>query len=83
MEAMEKLEKVRGKERPIAETFDALLVPRRQALLLVTVAGEDGQPGILGKARISQRQIAQGKGGPPRRFNLARMITIATESGAA
>ena len=49
--------------------------------LLVTIAGENGQPGILGKSRISQRQIAKNKGGPTRRFDLARMNTVATKSG--
>src|SRR5437899_2369622 len=49
--------------------------------LLVTIAGENGQPGILGKSRISQRQIAKDKGGPTRRFDLARMNTVATKSG--
>src|SRR5437879_13393875 len=49
--------------------------------LLVTIAGENGQPGILGKSRISQRQVAKDKGGPTSRFDLERINTGATKSG--
>ena len=50
-------------------------------LLLVTVAGEHGQAGVLGKARISLRQIAEDEGRAARGFDSAGMNAIGTEPG--
>jgi hypothetical protein len=48
-------------------------------LLFVTVAGENGEAGILGEAGICEGEIAQDEGRAVGRFDAARMKTIGTE----
>ena len=49
-------------------------------LLFVTVAGENGEAGILGEAGIAKGEIAQDEDGAVGRFDPARMKTIGTEA---
>jgi hypothetical protein len=49
-------------------------------LLFVTVAGENGEAGILGEAGIAEGEIAQDEDGSVGRFDPARMKTIGTEA---
>jgi hypothetical protein len=49
-------------------------------LLFVTVAGENGEAGILGEAGIAEGEIAQDEDGAVDRFDAARMKTIGTEA---
>src|SRR6266566_1002911 len=51
-------------------------------LLLVTVTGENGQAGILGKSRVSLRKITEEEGRAARRFNATGMNTLGAQSRA-
>jgi len=47
---------------------------------LVAVTGEDREPGILGKAWIAKREIAEDEEGAAGGFDAAGMKTIGTEA---
>ena len=40
---------------------EQLFADLASGFLLITIAGEDGEAGILGKARISEGEFAQGE----------------------
>jgi len=56
------------------------LLPEVSGLLFVTVAGENGEAGILGEAGIAKGEIAQDEDRAVGRFDAARMKTIGTEA---
>jgi hypothetical protein len=49
--------------------------------LLIAVAGEDGKAGILRKARVGEREIAENKDRAASGFEAAGVETIGTEAG--
>ena len=53
---------------------------RVRGLGQVTAAGEDREPGILGKAVVCKREIAEDKDGPAGRFDAAGMQAIGAEA---
>jgi hypothetical protein len=48
---------------------------------LITIAGHDGQAGILGEARIGERKIAEEEDGAASGFEPADVETIGAEAG--
>jgi hypothetical protein len=49
--------------------------------LLIAITGEDGKAGILRKARVGEREIAEDEDGAPRGFDETGMNTISAEAG--
>jgi hypothetical protein len=49
-------------------------------LLLITVAGENGEAGILGEARIAEREVTEDEDGAVSRFDAAGMKAIGAEA---
>jgi hypothetical protein len=50
--------------------------------LLVAVAGDDGEAGILGEAGISDGEIAENENGAARGFDAASVEAMGAEAGA-
>ena len=50
--------------------------------LLMTVAGEDGEAGILGEARIAEGEVTEDEDGAVSRFDAAGIETIGAEASA-
>jgi hypothetical protein len=55
---------------------------RVRGLGQVTAAGEDREPGILGKAMVCKREIAEDKDRPAGGFDAAGMQAIGAEAGS-
>ena len=49
---------------------------------LITVAGEDGEAGILGEARIAEGEVTEDEDGAASRFDAAGMKAIGTKASA-
>jgi len=58
------------------------IIPRTfSGLLLVTVAEEDGEAGVLGETGIGEREIAEKENGIAVRFDVASVDTVRAETG--
>jgi len=62
--------------------YESLICGSASGLLLVTVAGEHGETGILWEAGIGEGEFAEKKDGAVGRLDAAGMKTIGTEASA-